>query len=93
MSAMPIIFTHNGAQYTGKLSQVQGAGDTGVYHLMIDNYYRGRLRLSAFDNKWVFDGEFAQLAEGFGALLHLVHWIRSEYEQDQESLVYYLVNN
>lgn len=31
---------------------VQGAGDNRVWHLMIDNYYFGRLR---YTDKWVFD--------------------------------------
>jgi len=84
---MEITFTHNSKQYTGDLSRVQGAGETGVYHLMINNYYRGRLRLSAFDNRWVFDGEFAPLAEAFGAFLHLLDWITCEMEENEEELV------
>jgi len=40
---MNITFTFNGKEYTGDLSKVQGAGDCSVYHLMIDNYYKGRL--------------------------------------------------
>lgn len=65
MQSVPVTFTHNGKQYSGTLTQVQGAGQTGVWHLMIGNYYKGRLRVSAFDNKWVFDGEFAELADEF----------------------------
>jgi hypothetical protein len=63
---MRISFVYNGRQVIAELDQVQGAGATGVYHLMIDNYYRGRLRFSTFENRWVFDGEFAELAERFG---------------------------
>jgi hypothetical protein len=63
---MRISFVYNGRQVIANLDQVQGAGATGVYHLTIDNYYRGRLRFSTFDNKWVLDGEFGELAERFG---------------------------
>jgi hypothetical protein len=49
MSAIQITFTHAGKKYSSELSQVQGAGETSVYHLMIDDYYKGRLRLSVFD--------------------------------------------
>jgi hypothetical protein len=90
---VPITFTHIGKEYTGELSKVQGAGSTAVYHLMIDHYYKGRLRLSAFDNRWVFDGEFGQLAEGFGELLHLAHWIKHELEKDEEYLFYSLIDD
>jgi hypothetical protein len=34
---MNLIFTYRGKEYKGDLSIVQGAGDTGVYHLTIDN--------------------------------------------------------
>jgi hypothetical protein len=90
---MSITFTYKGEQYTGELSQVQGAAGTGVYHLMIDNYYRGCLRLSAFDNCWVFDGEFADLAEGLGMWTHVLDWIKSELEENKEELFYYLTDS
>jgi hypothetical protein len=89
---MIVTFSHNGKWYTGELSQVQGAGSSAVYHLMIDKYYKGCLRVSAFDNRWVFDGEFADLAEGFGMWLHILDWIKSELEENEEELFYYLVN-
>ena len=60
---------------------------------MIDNYYKGRLRLSAFDNRWFFDGEFADLAEDFGLFLELTNWIKSELELDEKELFYYLATN
>jgi hypothetical protein len=88
---MIITFTYNGKWYTGVFSRVQGAGDTGMYHLMINKYYKGCLRVSLFDNRWIFDGEFAQLAEGFGELLHLVDWIKYELEEDEEGLFYSLI--
>ena len=52
---MTIRFKYKGKEYTGELSKVSGAGDTGVYHLMVDNYYWGRLRFSSFEKKWIFD--------------------------------------
>jgi hypothetical protein len=66
---MNVIFTHKGKEFIGDLSQVQGAGSSAMYHLMINKYYRGCLRISMFDNRWLFDGEFAELAEAFGALI------------------------
>jgi hypothetical protein len=63
---MHIRFTHNGKEYIGDLQRVSGAGQSGVYHLAIDKYYKGRLRFSTFTNKWEFDGEFSDLAERFG---------------------------
>jgi hypothetical protein len=89
---LPITFTHAGEEYVGELSQVQGAGSSAVYHLMIKNYYQGCLRISSFDSRWVFDGEFADLAEGFGELLRLVNWIKSELGEDEESLFYNLID-
>jgi hypothetical protein len=89
---MIITFTYKGKQYSGELSQVQGAGSSAVCHLMINNYYHGCLRISLFNNRWVFDGEFAELAEGFGELLHLVNWIKSELEENEEGLFYNLID-
>jgi hypothetical protein len=40
----------------------------------------------------VFDGKFAHLAEGFGALLHLVEWIKYGLEQDEEGVFYNLID-
>ena len=90
---MNITFTFEGKEYAADLFQVQGAGDTSVYHLMIDDYYRGRLRLSAFDNRWVFDGEFADLAEGFGEFVQLLYWIKLELKEDEEAIFYDLIGN
>jgi hypothetical protein len=69
MRAIPVTFEHNGKQYSGVLSQVQGAGETGVYHLTVNKYYKGRLRFSSFTNSWVFDGEFEELAEKFAEFI------------------------
>lgn len=53
MDQIPITFTHNNKQYSGILSEVMGAGSTEVWHLMIDDYYYGRLRIA--NGKFVFD--------------------------------------
>jgi hypothetical protein len=90
MPNLPLIFTYAGKQYDGELTQVQGAGGTSVYHLMIQNYYCGRLRFSAFNNRWVFDGEFEEMAEGFGILLSLSKWVKTELEQDEEQMFFHL---
>jgi hypothetical protein len=88
-----ITFTFKGKEYAGELSQVQGAGSSVLYHLMIKNYYHGCLRISLFNNRWVFDGEFADLAEGFGSFLELLPWIKSELFEAEESFFYYLLDN
>ena len=49
--------------------------------------------LSAYDNRLVFDGEFADLAEGFGMWLQIFKWIKSELRENQERLFYYLVED
>ena len=90
---MDITFTYNGKEYTGEISRVQGAGDTAVYHLMIDNYYKGRLRLSAFDNSWVFDGEFTNLAEGLSIWLETIGWIKCEIDVNCRELFCFLIHN
>ena len=89
---MNVIFTYKGKQYEGEFLRVQGGGDTGIYHLMIDKYYRGCLRLSAFNNQWVFDGEFADLADGYGTFLQMLSWIKTEFQNDPKSLLYHLAD-
>jgi hypothetical protein len=69
MDKIPISFTHNGKHYSGHFANVQGAGDTRVWHLYNDkNYYLGRLRYSTFTSKWVFDSsqeDLSSLAQFF----------------------------
>lgn len=48
---IPVTFTYQGKTYTGFLHPVHGAG-IHVWHLMINNFYYGRLR---YQNGWVFD--------------------------------------
>ena len=91
LERVPIEFEFGGNSYIGELSQVRGAGSTAVYHLMIDQFYRGRLRLSAFDNSWVFDGEFADMAEAFGVWLSVVNWAKNELAEDRAQFLRCLV--
>jgi hypothetical protein len=53
MPAISITFEHKGKSHSGKVVPVMGAGELTIYHLMVDNYYWGRLRMS--NGKWVFD--------------------------------------
>jgi hypothetical protein len=69
MDEIPITFEHEGKEYTGSFDEVQGAGTSKVWYLMIDNYYKGRLRMT--DRGWVFDPtpktqSMAELANFFG---------------------------
>jgi hypothetical protein len=66
---MHITFTHNGKEYSGELSKVQGAGATGVYHLIINKVFKGRLRFSTYSKEWVFDGEFSEHAKEWGKMV------------------------
>jgi len=68
MDPVLITFDHQGKHYKGQLVPVMGAGSSNEFHLMIDNYYCGRLRYS---DRWVFDptpktDSFVELTEYFG---------------------------
>lgn len=68
MDPVLIAFDHQGKYYKGQFAPVMGAGGSSVFHLMIDNYYCGRLR---YTDRWVFDptpktGSFVELTEYFG---------------------------
>ncbi|RYE36336.1 MAG: hypothetical protein EOP48_29685 [Sphingobacteriales bacterium] len=63
---VPLYFTHESGVTFGEFIQVSGAGSTEVFFLMVDDYYKGRLR---FSNKWIFDGAYETLAEDFGLFL------------------------
>ncbi|HTE27053.1 hypothetical protein [Flavitalea sp.] len=65
-NSIQIYFTHDNTRYFGVFTPVMGAGDTGVYHFLINNFYQGRLRKN---DKWVFDGKFHDRAEDFGNFL------------------------
>jgi hypothetical protein len=65
MEEARVSFEYNGKHYQGILSQVSGAGAT-VWHLTINNYYRGMLM---YTDKWVFynnKNEMQELADFFG---------------------------
>lgn len=42
---VPITFEHEDKLYSGHFNSVSGAG-SGIWHLMIDNYYKGELHYS-----------------------------------------------
>ena len=59
-----------GKQYSGEFMHVMGAGDTQVWHLMIDNYYKARLR---YTDKWIFDSNtMPEIADLLGE--YVVDW-------------------
>ena len=65
MNNISVSFDYKGKHYDGELSEVPGAGAQ-VWHLMIDNYYKGMLM---YTTQWVFHnqkGEMKELAEFFG---------------------------
>ena len=53
MENIPISFECEGKNYKGSLSALCGAG-THVYYLMIDKFYKARLRLTELHG-WQFD--------------------------------------
>jgi hypothetical protein len=53
MKEVQIRFRYKGVEYTGELSSVMGAASTTVYHLSVNKFFWGRLRMA--NDKWVFD--------------------------------------
>ena len=72
MENIPVTFECNGKTFSGRLTQVAGAGGNSVFHLMDSkNFYCGRLRCSDFIKDWVFDPtpktkDLEQQADYFG---------------------------
>lgn len=64
---IPVSFQFKGNRFAGELSSVHGGG-VHVYHLMIDNYYYGRLRY--VHGEWVFDSNKG--SEGWESLADLL---------------------
>lgn len=52
MTKIPVSFEHEGHKVTGTLDEVAGGGD-GVWHLMVNKHYWGRLR--KVNDEWYFD--------------------------------------
>jgi len=79
---IPITFEHQGKQYTGIFSQVSGSGSTGLYHLMINDFYYGQLFHSEHfgwqwgSNKVYFKGQ----AEYFGS--YVSNWLDDHKKTD-----------
>ncbi len=64
---IPISFDHEGKSYRGVFQPVHGAG-TFVWHLLINNYYRGQLSYNEDQDKWVYFGNmFEGMGDYFGA--------------------------
>lgn len=65
--ATPVTFISSyGTTIRGLLHPVSGAGCPRVWHLFVNNYFRGVLRM--IDGKWVFHGDmYSELAEFFGS--------------------------
>lgn len=59
MGDVKVRFKFRGVEYNGRLTKVNGAGETSVYHLMVlqddGQYYWGKLRFDMNTKKWVFD--------------------------------------
>ena len=75
MNKIPILFDHEGQAFKGSFDEVQGSGTSKTWHLMINNFYLGKLRL--IDSGWVFDPtpqneSMAELANFFGD--HVTDW-------------------
>jgi hypothetical protein len=67
---IPITFTVDGRTYTGHFSRVSGSASTATFHLTINGFHYGRLRLREHDLQWFFDsndGMFGEMAEWFGS--------------------------
>ena len=62
---IPVSFEYRGKNYEGIFHRVQGGGAT-VWHLMINDFYYGRL---THTGKWIFSSnskEMEELADCFG---------------------------
>lgn len=69
MEKIPIAFDFKGKTYRATFEAVHGSGGN-TWHIMINKYYRGRLRLN--DNGWFVDGEFKEMADYFGQ--YVIAW-------------------
>lgn len=76
---IPVSFDYCGKHYDGFLCSGKGAAQVegNQYDLMINGFFQGRLRLSQFNNEWLFDsigdsGRFAELVDYFSQVV--VSW-------------------
>lgn len=73
MLKVPIKFDYKGSRYAGVLSAASGS--SGLYHLLINNYFQGQL---FYSDHWQFYSNknmFAGMAEFFGS--YLIAWTDS----------------
>lgn len=73
---IPVTFNHKAKDYSGHFTQIQGAGNSAVYHLMVDSYYKGRLRYSEFTKGWMFDSNSMPEMAGY-----FEEWARENLKQ------------
>lgn len=70
MKDCPIKFHHNGKEYSGYFSPVNGAGSSSMFHLMIDGYYYGQL---FYTDTWKFysnsEPQLSELEDYFGEVV------------------------
>lgn len=69
MNKIPVSFQYNGQHYEGTLDEVIGGG-SGVWQLMVNDYYWGRLR--RVNDEWFFDEskwDIGQLKDYFAAVV------------------------
>ena len=61
---VPICFDYKGKNYKGYFIAVSGSG-ANVWHLMIDNYYRGNLQYTEKSGWQYYGNSFGDMAEFF----------------------------
>ncbi len=83
---IPIKFEYEGKPYQGVFSMVTGSGATGLYHLMIGDFYYGQLFHSEhFGWQWGSNkGFFKGQAEYFGS--YVSEYLASQKEKPEGSL-------
>lgn len=78
MENIPITIEMNGQVINGHLSKVSGSANASLWHLMIDDYFRGQL-FRTENYGWQFYGngkdEFKDLSELFGN--YVIAWFDS----------------
>lgn len=72
--SIPIAFDYEGKRIEGIFKPVHGAGAR-VWHLMINNYYRGQLTYNESTDTWSYHGNaFGNMASPFGE--YVTAWIQ-----------------
>lgn len=72
---VPVKFTYQDKEHSGMLTKVAGAGTSGAWHLMVNNFYWGQLHLTEnfgwqFTSNTITDSaELQRLSVYFGEYL------------------------